>query len=348
MKILVFTADGDCCFSDQPLPIPNKHQVLIRVQCAALDRYDILRTEYSERFAVADHVPGRDVFGTIVSLGEAVSNDIWKIGDQVAALLNNSACAEFAIADTSCTIRRLDGLSPAVMSTIPSALLLSHFICFSFARITSHDVVALFAADTCIGEMMHQLLKKRGIEVIAFANNNPSSSSSDHAISSIVHEEARIKEVHSVADVILDPFGPSHLSVAMQLSRTGARIISYDCYNGFSSISAEMIREMYERNISLQFCDIYRLSDKNTDEISKVIGDGEGLSAIINSTDFTLPNYKSYTFDPQNVLDAFNDVNTDPNLQKVAFHVNSASTAVHELGVELEMIREKNRWIKYK
>jgi len=343
MKALVFTLDGNCTFANLQLPIPNSYQVLIRVQCAALDRYDILRTEYSERFAVSNHVPGRDVFGTIVSIGEAaVSNAKWKIGDQVSALLNNSACAEFAVADISCLIRRLDGLSPSILSTIPSALLLSRFICFSFAKITTHEVVALFAADTCIGEMMHQLLRKRGIEVIAFANNNSPSSDS------LIHEQSRLTEVHSVADVILDPFGPSHLSVALQLSRNGARIISYDCYNGFSPISTEITRDMYERNVSLQFCDIYRLSDKNKNEISKVIGDGEELSSITNSPDFILPKYKSYALDPKNVAEAFDDVNTDPSLQKVVFHVNSASAAVHELGIELEMIREKNRWIKYK
>ena len=73
----------------RPLPQPATGEVLIKVATAGVNRPDCLQRQggYPPPPGASD-IPGLEVAGTVVALGEEV--ETWKIGDRVCALLTLS------------------------------------------------------------------------------------------------------------------------------------------------------------------------------------------------------------------------------------------------------------------
>lgn len=93
MKAVLFHQHGSLDvleYTDFPTPEPDKGQVLVKLETAALNRSDIwtrngwpgIKLEYP-------HIPGADGAGTVASIGEGVSD--WKIGDRVV-INSNLGC----------------------------------------------------------------------------------------------------------------------------------------------------------------------------------------------------------------------------------------------------------------
>lgn len=298
------------------MPVPGPDDVLIRVQSILLEPSDIsfpfdsatsssiisAQSSSPGRKRTKRFIPGRFVLGTVVALGEQPPNLIQRrhqqsqeIGMRVMALMDDKACAEFAVAHTAfvfplsyLTIAQSQLPTPLLMPVIAQFLtgLLAHFLVYFQANITPGDTVALFAADTDFGRDLTAVLRQQNIDVITFTANPVRSSTNTltaigefnaSKLDHFVYE--RDPSVFCQADVILDPFGPSHVSIALSfLKRVGGRILSYDgaASSGVSStssslssssttstatntcgagtvVSSETLQMLFKRSIMLQF-----------------------------------------------------------------------------------------------
>ena len=83
--------------TERPVPQPAKGEVLIEVHAAGVNRPDVLQRmgKYDPPPGASD-IPGLEVAGVIVALGEGVTD--WKVGDKICALLAGGGYAEYAAA----------------------------------------------------------------------------------------------------------------------------------------------------------------------------------------------------------------------------------------------------------
>jgi len=81
----------------RPVPTAGPDEVLIKVAAAGINRPDMLQRQgnYTPPPGASD-LPGLEVAGTIVAVGNAVRD--WKIGDQVMALVSGGGYAEYCAA----------------------------------------------------------------------------------------------------------------------------------------------------------------------------------------------------------------------------------------------------------
>src|SRR5690606_39770891 len=81
---------------ETPLPEVGPGEVLIRVAAAGVNRPDVLQRQgnYSPPPGASD-IPGLEVAGEVVALGEGVES--WEPGDHVCALVTGGAYAEYSV-----------------------------------------------------------------------------------------------------------------------------------------------------------------------------------------------------------------------------------------------------------
>ena len=80
----------------RPRPVPNADQVIIRVSYAGVNRPDALqRAGLYNPPAGASDLPGLEASGTVVEIGENVSD--LAVGDRVCALLPGGGYAEYTL-----------------------------------------------------------------------------------------------------------------------------------------------------------------------------------------------------------------------------------------------------------
>src|SRR5262249_31129342 len=80
--------------ASRPVPRPNSSEVLIRVAAAGVNRPDLLQRQggYPPPPGASD-IPGREVAGTVVSVGAGVTR--WREGEEVCALVAGGGYAEY-------------------------------------------------------------------------------------------------------------------------------------------------------------------------------------------------------------------------------------------------------------
>src|ERR1700752_28882 len=83
--------------AERPDPAPGPGEVLIKVAAAGVNRLDVMqrRGRYPPPPGASD-IPGLEVSGTIVAVGEGVSE--WRVGNAVCALIAGGGYATLAVA----------------------------------------------------------------------------------------------------------------------------------------------------------------------------------------------------------------------------------------------------------
>src|SRR5262249_53915031 len=79
---------------ERPVPAPGKGEVLVKVAAAGVNRPDVMQRMglYPPPPGASD-IPGLEIAGTVVALGDAVMR--WKIGDRVMALVAGGGYAQY-------------------------------------------------------------------------------------------------------------------------------------------------------------------------------------------------------------------------------------------------------------
>jgi NADPH:quinone reductase-like Zn-dependent oxidoreductase len=109
------------------LPRLKPRQVLLRVRATALNSADVrvmrgnpalLRLAFGLR-RPRTPVQGRDVCGTVVAVGAAVTR--WKVGDELVGEIGGGGLADYVVAAESSLVARSDGLDPVIAAALPMA-----------------------------------------------------------------------------------------------------------------------------------------------------------------------------------------------------------------------------------
>src|SRR5207248_10472741 len=87
----------------RPIPAPGKNEVLVNVAAAGVNRPDVAqRRGFYPPPPGASDVPGLEIAGEVVALGESTSR--FKLGDKVMALVPGGGYAEYCTAAELCAL----------------------------------------------------------------------------------------------------------------------------------------------------------------------------------------------------------------------------------------------------
>ncbi len=215
----------------RPLPQPKAGEVLIRVAAAGVNRPDVLqRKGLYPAPAGASDIPGLEVAGVVVALGEGVTDPA--LGARVCALLAGGGYAEYATAPAVQCLPAPTQLSLEEAAALPETFFTVWYNVFERARLRSGETLLVHGGASGIGTSAILLGKAFGARLIVTAGTAAKCAAcrelgADHAIN--YHEqdfvEATLRATDGRgADVILDMVGGDYVARNIAAAALNARI----------------------------------------------------------------------------------------------------------------------------
>ncbi|UPY34854.1 NAD(P)H-quinone oxidoreductase [Sediminicoccus sp. KRV36] len=220
-----------------PRPVPAADEVLIRVAAVGVNRPDVLqRSGAYPPPPGASPILGLECAGEVVEVGAGVTG--YKPGDQVCALTNGGAYAEYCTAPEAQTLpwpKGFDALRAAALAetffTVWANLFgTSHAL---GGRLAAGETVLIHGGSSGIGVTAIQLAKAFGAHVITTVGTEAKCKAvlgfgADHAINYREHDFAeevkRITEGKGV-DVVLDMVGAPYFGRNLRSLRMDGRLV---------------------------------------------------------------------------------------------------------------------------
>jgi NADPH:quinone reductase len=218
-------------------PRAGKAQVLIKVEAAGVNRPDILQRKGAYAPPPdASPLPGLEVAGTIVALGEDVQRYV--VGDHVCALTHGGGYAEYCAVHESHALPIPEGLSMVEAAAVPETFFTVWTNVFDRGQLKPGETFLVHGGSSGIGTTSIQLAKAFGATVIATAGSDEKCDAcrklgADIAINYKTQDFAEILKAHSIApDVILDMVGGDYTPRNLSIANTDARIVQIAFLNG--------------------------------------------------------------------------------------------------------------------
>jgi putative PIG3 family NAD(P)H quinone oxidoreductase len=151
-----------------PVPMPKPGEVLIHVQAAGVNRPDVLQREGNYPIpAGANPIPGLEVAGTVVALGDGVATHA--IGDAVCALTNGGGYAEYCAAPAGQVLPVPSGVSLVQAAAIPETFFTVWANLFQLGHARRGEVALIHGGTSGIGTTALMLCHEFGIRAFATA-----------------------------------------------------------------------------------------------------------------------------------------------------------------------------------
>lgn len=142
-------------------PRPGPREVLIEVHAAGVNGPDLLqRKGLYDPPAGASDIPGLEIAGKVVALGEQVSH--FALGDAVLALVTGGGYAEYAVADERTTAHLPQGLSMVEAAALPETFMTVWVNLFQRGGFKAGDSILIHGGASGIGTTATQLAKAFG------------------------------------------------------------------------------------------------------------------------------------------------------------------------------------------
>ena len=154
----------------RPVPAPSTGEVLIEVAAAGVNRPDCLQRAggYAPPPGASD-LPGLEVAGTIVSVGDGVKQ--WKVGDAVCALTPGGGYAEFCLTPAGQCLPVPRGLTLAEAASLPETFFTVWINVFDRARLAPGETLLVQGGSSGIGVTAIQMAQAFGHRVFATAGS---------------------------------------------------------------------------------------------------------------------------------------------------------------------------------
>lgn len=201
-----------------PVPRPGPDQVLIAVAAAGVNRPDCLQRggNYPPPPGATD-VPGLEVSGTIVAVGEGV--DTRRVGDKTCALVISGGYAEYAVAEELLCLPVPKPLSLLEAGGLPETYYTVYDNVFTRGQLKKGETILIHGGSSGIGSTAIQLAKHAGAVVYAtagsaekcdFCHKLGADQAIDYRKQDFVEEVKRLTGGNGV-DVVLDMVGGSYI-----------------------------------------------------------------------------------------------------------------------------------------
>src|SRR5689334_22934812 len=154
----------------RPVPRPKSGEVLIRVAAAGVNRPDTMQR--AGNYPVppeASDIPGLELAGSIVSLGDGVNG--LRVGDNVTALVQGGGYAEYCTAPAPQCLPIPRGMTPVEAASLPETFFTVWSNVFDRARLAPGESFLVQGGSSGIGVTAIQMVKAFGNKVYATAGS---------------------------------------------------------------------------------------------------------------------------------------------------------------------------------
>jgi len=160
----------------RPVPQPGADEVLIEVAAAGVNRPDVLQRKggYPPPPGASD-IPGLEVAGTVVALGprsaSASRDPLWKLGDEVCALVTGGGYAEYVAAPAVQCLPVPRGLSLEQAASLPETFFTVWVNVFQRGGLKNDETLLVQGGSSGIGVTAIQMAHALGHRVYATAGS---------------------------------------------------------------------------------------------------------------------------------------------------------------------------------
>ena len=174
MKVVEISNPGGpdvLTLAERPVPLPGRHEVLIEVHAAGVNRPDVLQRlgKYPPPPGASD-LPGLEVAGLVVAAGDGAQSP--RPGEAVCALLAGGGYAEYAVAPAAQCLPVPRGLSLEQAAALPECVFTVWTNVFERGRLTAGEILLVHGGTSGIGTTAIQMAVSSGARVIATAGTS--------------------------------------------------------------------------------------------------------------------------------------------------------------------------------
>lgn len=223
----------------RPVPQPGPGQLLVHVAVAGVNRPDVLQRlgGYAPPPGASD-IPGLEIAGRIVALGEGVSR--YEVGDQVCALVAGGGYAEYAVVHEDNALPIPSGLSLEEAGAIPETFFTVWTNVFQRGGLKKGESFMVHGGTSGIGTTAIQLAKAFGATVLATAGSDEKCAAcrdlgADHAINYRTEDfvaAAKAATGGRGVNLILDMVGGDYINRNYDAAAESGRIVQIAFLNG--------------------------------------------------------------------------------------------------------------------
>jgi putative PIG3 family NAD(P)H quinone oxidoreductase len=214
----------------RPVPTIGTNEVLIRVAAAGVNRPDCLQRQglYPPPPG-ASHIPGLEVSGTIIAMGDAARGV--DIGDEVCALLTGGGYAEYCSVPAVQCLPVPNGIDPFEAASLPETFFTVWSNVFDRAKLMRGESILVHGGASGIGTTAIQLASAFGARVFATVGTDDKRAlcetlGAERAINYREEDFLEvIKESAGGVDVILDIVGGKYLDANVKLLNPDGRLV---------------------------------------------------------------------------------------------------------------------------
>lgn len=237
----------------RPVPKPAPGEVLVKVEAAGINRPDVMQRKglYPPPPGASD-IPGLEIAGTVVALGEGAST--YRIGDKVCALVTGGGYAEYCPAHEATTLPVPEGLSMAEAAAMPETVFTVWSNVFDRGGLKAGETLLVHGGASGIGTTAIQLAKALGARVVVTAGSDEKCAAcvklgADLAVN--YKTQDFVAEVKSFtagkgANVILDMIGGPYIQKNYEVAAQDGRIVQIAFQQG-AKAEVDFMRLMLKR-----------------------------------------------------------------------------------------------------
>ena len=235
----------------RPVPQPEHGEILVKVSSAGINRPDVMQRQgvYPPPPGASD-IPGLEMAGTVVKLGDGVSE--WKEGDTVCALVTGGGYAEYCTAPAAQALRVPDGISMEHAGGIPETFFTVWTNVFDRAGLQAGERILIHGGSSGIGTTAIQIAKEMGARVFATAGSKEKCDAcvrlgAEQAVNYREEDFVEVlKEPTGGMDVILDMVGGDYVQKNISLLRVEGRLV-HIAFLGGPKVEINLMPTMLKR-----------------------------------------------------------------------------------------------------
>ncbi len=237
----------------RPLPSAGAGEVLVKVAAAGVNRPDVLQRSggYPPPPGASD-IPGLEIAGTVVALGDGVSD--WREGDRVTALVTGGGYAEYCAAPAPQCLPIPGGLDAAEAAAIPETFFTVWSNVFDRGGLEAGETFLVHGGSSGIGTTAIQLARVMGARVFATAGSAEKCQACENlgAERAINYREEDFVEAVKQAtdgkgvDLILDMVGGDYVARNIEALAPDGRLV-YIAFLGGSKVEVNLLPMMLKR-----------------------------------------------------------------------------------------------------
>ncbi|XP_063771354.1 quinone oxidoreductase PIG3 [Pseudophryne corroboree] len=236
---------------DVTRPIPKEGEVLVQVHASALNRADLLQRRGMYALPPgACQILGLEAAGKVVALGPG-TDERWKIGDRVMALLSGGGNAQYVAVPSYQLMPIPSGMSDTDAAAIPEAWLTAFQLLHFVGKVQKGETVLIHAGASGVGTAAIQLCRLAGAipMVTAGSADKLQLAKKLGAAAGFNYKEEDfgkrcLEASNNVgADIILDCVGATHWQKNLECLNTDGRWVVYGLM-GSGQINGDLLSKL--------------------------------------------------------------------------------------------------------